>query len=67
AVTYGFFPVFVSHRGLPGLPTAFPYTLAYFLGTLTTSFFAAGIALLVISCNKSNEWYQSLRSQSHVV
>ena len=49
AVTYGCFPIFTSHTGLPGLPLPFDYFRAYFLVTLTTSFFVTAIMLLINS------------------
>lgn len=47
AVTYGFFPIFASHTGLPGLPLPFDYSLAYFLILLTMSFFIMAIVFLI--------------------
>ncbi|MDC8452088.1 MAG: hypothetical protein KGH87_04600 [Thaumarchaeota archaeon] len=52
AVTYGCFPIFASHTGLPGLPLPFDYFRAYFLLILTTSFFVMAIIFLINSRRK---------------
>lgn len=49
AVTYGCFPIFAPHKGLPGLPLPSDYFRAYFLVLLTTSFFVLAVMILIIS------------------
>jgi len=49
SITWGFFIPYYHHNALPSLPTAFPYSQAYFLVTLTASFFALAITILIIS------------------
>lgn len=51
AVTYGFFASLASPRGLP---VAFPYSLAYSLTALTTSFFVLAVIFLIISRKRKN-------------